>query len=608
MFLEKSKSQYIFKGVNMTNNKDSEKNRIRSRYKGVDRSVLECIPAAAREKFHEDTSVKRVAVYARVSTDDAKQTSSYELQRNHYHDMVKNHQGWTLVGIYADEGISGTSMQHRDSFNRMIADCKEGKIDLVVTKSISRFARNIVDCIATIRELAALPNRVGIYFETEAIFTLDNTTEMMLAVLSAAAQEESHTKSEIMNISIEQRFSRGIFLVPALLGYDKDENDSLVINQEEAETVKVCFYLYLGGYSGKEIAEILNKHERKTKLGNIKWTAHTVVAILKNERYCGDILSRKTFTPNYLDHKSRKNNRDRNQYWHRNHHEAIIPRVVFEAVNKLIVNYKCAKAGKQMPVIKVISQGSLLGFVPVDRLWYGFFLDDYVNASSSIKDSNFNIDRRRARRRARYPGYQIVRQQFFSLLEKPTLYFSDGKLSFSTNCLKRFRNVEYVELLFNPVENKIAIRPCTPSNPNAIKWGRFDKGRWLTTAKSCKGFSSPLFEKMAWEPGERYRISGQYINNAGQQLLVFNLNNHEKMVKIGRAKYKIAVPEDAQNCFGVNYCEYIEEQEHWKNKQDFYDVAETVTSMNGLTDDEIKAYKLQGLELITKWKEYKDHD
>ena len=206
------------------NSREEQKNKIRARYRGVDRSELEFIPAKQKEKLFEETGTKRVCAYCRVSTDDVNQTSSYELQKNHYEDMIKEHQGWELVGIYADEGISGTSLKHRDEFNRMIEDCKAGKIDLIVTKSVSRFARNIVDCIAKVRELANMIPQVGVFFETEHIYTLDNTSEMMLAVLSAAAQEESHTKSEIMNISIEQRFSRGIFLTPKLLGYDVDED------------------------------------------------------------------------------------------------------------------------------------------------------------------------------------------------------------------------------------------------------------------------------------------------------------------------------------------------------------------------------------------------
>jgi len=209
------------------NSREEQKNRIRERYKGVDRSELEFIPAKPKEKLFEDTTEKRVCAYCRVSTDDANQTSSYELQKNHYEDMIKEHAGWTLVGIYADEGISGTSLQHRDEFNRMIEDCKSGKIDLIVTKSVSRFARNIVDCIAKVRELANMVPRVGVFFETEHIYTLDNTSEMMLAVLSAAAQEESHTKSEIMNISIEQRFPGEFFLHPNCLDMIKMRMETL---------------------------------------------------------------------------------------------------------------------------------------------------------------------------------------------------------------------------------------------------------------------------------------------------------------------------------------------------------------------------------------------
>ena len=169
---------------------DSErKAKIRERYKGISRDELEVIPAIMPASFHEDTSDKRVAVYARVSTGDPNQTSSYELQKNHYQDMVSRHPGWHLVEIYADEGISGTSLQHRDDFIRMIADCEAGKIDLIVTKSVSRFARNVLDCIGQVRKLRALPNPVGVFFETENIYTLNNNSEMSLSFISTLAQE-----------------------------------------------------------------------------------------------------------------------------------------------------------------------------------------------------------------------------------------------------------------------------------------------------------------------------------------------------------------------------------------------------------------------------------
>ncbi|MBR3635576.1 MAG: recombinase family protein, partial [Lachnospiraceae bacterium] len=187
---------------------DLVKQRIRERYRGVNEDVLDVIPAAPQEDFYKSEVHKRVAVYARVSTDDPNQTSSYELQKNHYEDFVTRHSNWELVDIYADEGISGTSLQHRDSFIRMIDDCNAGKIDLIVTKSVSRFARNIIDCIGYVRQLKAANPPIGVFFETENIFTLDQNSEMSLSFIATLAQEESHTKSEIMNASIEMRFKR----------------------------------------------------------------------------------------------------------------------------------------------------------------------------------------------------------------------------------------------------------------------------------------------------------------------------------------------------------------------------------------------------------------
>ena len=238
-----------------------QKAKIRQRYKGIDKELLEVIPALPRSDFYDDTAAKRVGVYARVSTDDPHQTSSYELQKNHYQDLVNRHTGWILVEIYADEGISGTSLQHRDSFVRMIDDCKAGKIDLIITKSVARFARNVLDCIGYARALKAMNPQIGIFFETENIFTLNENSEMSLSFISTLAQEESHTKSEIMNSSIEMRFGRGIFLTPVLLGYDHDEDGNLVINEDEAKTVRLIFFM-----RSEEHTSELQSHSRISRM------------------------------------------------------------------------------------------------------------------------------------------------------------------------------------------------------------------------------------------------------------------------------------------------------------------------------------------------------
>lgn len=338
-------------------NKELRREKIRERYKGSNSELLEVIPGKKAADFYDDVE-RRVAVYVRVSTDNLQQTSSYELQKNYYEEKVSKNPNWTLVGIYADEGISGTSLLHREAFNRMIEDCKAGKIDMIITKSVSRFARNIVDCISIVRQLSSLKNPVGVRFETEGIFTLNDNTEMSLSFTATIAQEESHIKSSIMNSSIEMRFGRGIVLTPVLLGYDHDEDGKLTINEKEAKTVRLIFFMYLYGYSCQEIAKSLTELGRQTKKGNTTWNAGSVLEILRNERHCGEILTRKTYTPSYLDHKSKKNRGERAQHRWKGDHEPIISKDDFIAVQHLINNAKYGNKGI-LPELKVIPEGAL---------------------------------------------------------------------------------------------------------------------------------------------------------------------------------------------------------------------------------------------------------
>ena len=225
------------------NSGQDRKQKIRDKYKGTDASEIEIIPAKPTADFMESGGIRRVAAYVRVSTDNDEQTSSYELQKNYYTEYITGHPGWELVGIYADEGISGTSIAHRKGMLQMIEDCKAGKIDLIMTKSIARFARNIVDCLSVIDLLKNLEPPVGVQFEADNIYTLDNNGRMILTILASVAEEESHSKSVIMNWSIERRFRKGLFLTPELLGYDRDEDGDLIVNEDEAETVKAIYYL-----------------------------------------------------------------------------------------------------------------------------------------------------------------------------------------------------------------------------------------------------------------------------------------------------------------------------------------------------------------------------
>ena len=606
---------------------EERKQKIRERYKGVDKDELEVIPAREIVSLKEDTSYKRVAAYCRVSTDDPNQTSSYELQKNHYEEYIKEHPGWELVGIYADEGISGTSLAHREEFHRMLDDCNAGKIDLIITKSISRFARNTVDSISTVRQLAQLKRPVGVLFETENLFTLNQTSEMILTVLSAAAQEESHTKPEIMNISIEHRFSRGIFLTPELLGYDKDEDGNLVINEDEAETVKVIYYLYLNGFSISEIADLLTEYGRKTKLGNTEWNPGSIMKIIQNERHCGDVLARKTWTPSYLNHKSKKNNNDRNQYRQRDHHEAIVSREVFNAANQLQASKGYAAKNRPLPVLSVVDDGVLKGYVPVDKDWTGFSAEEYQEASESVYRENAQTERPAENgTRLNLSGYEIVRAQFFSTLSNPAMTISNGKMRFNTACLKKFGDEEYVELLLNTVERCIAIRPCSKDNPNAVRWGRLKDSRWSVSAISCRGLAKTLFDIMEWEEDTRYRFRGEYVGAGENKMLLFQLDEpemikteeitlppqepeqdgtEEEKEEIVIKKKMMVFPAAWADSFGRPItslaCMNMLEQEHYAGNWDILRPAKEVEDYNLVSSEELKALMQEAERIMEGW-------
>ena len=461
--------------------KEEPKKKIQSHCNETDEGKAEAITTRPKNKLLEEAGVKRVCAYCRVSTDDPKQTSSYELQKNHYEDMIKEHPGWELVGIFADEGISGTSLEHRESFNSMVAQCKEGKIDLIVTKSVSRFARNIVDCIRIVRELKSLTPPVGVFFEAEHIYTLEGTSEMILAVLSATAQEESRTKSEIMNISIEQRFSRGIFLLTNLLGFRRDEDGNLVINEDEADTVRLCFFLFLAGYSTTDIAAILTELRRPRMHGKTEWDNRTVLNILRNEKHCGDVLARKTFTPSYLDHKPRKNRQDKPQYREKDHHEAIVPREVFAAVGKMIDSHRYMRANCPLPLLQVIESGFLKGYVPVHLGWTGFGAEEYLQASGLFTQPEDDA------LSSRHPssGFKIARTQMFSTVHSPALRISNSVFKFTASCMQKFGDVEYVEVLSHATAKK---SPSVHAVPTIRPPCTGEIGK---TAAGCPGANRP---------------------------------------------------------------------------------------------------------------------
>ncbi len=279
---------------------------------------------------------KRVAAYARVSTDSAEQLSSYEAQVEFYTRYIKGNPGWEFVDVYTDEGISGTNIRKREGFNRMVNDALSGKIDLILTKSISRFARNTVDTLTTVRTLKA--HKVEVYFEKENIYTLDTKGEVMLTIMGSLAQEESRSISENVTWGKRRSMEEGKFSLAYkhFLGYEKGEDGLPRIVEHEAEIIREIYQLFLGGSTVRSIADHLTAQGIPTPAGKKKWSVSTIMSILQNEKYKGDALLQKTYTADFLTKKVKKNCGEVPQYYIENSHPAIIDTETFDLVQKEI--------------------------------------------------------------------------------------------------------------------------------------------------------------------------------------------------------------------------------------------------------------------------------
>ena len=301
----------------------NKQNEIRNAYEHS--AQVQCIPASIKKTTeHSEEDPLVVAPYCRVSTDNKDQLASYELQCQYYKEYVSKHPGWRLYDIYADEGISGTSVKKRTDFLRMIDDCKAGKIDMIIVKNIARFARNVVDCVATVRMLKALDKPVAVYFEDIAINTLTQTGELLMVVMAAIAQGESEAKSESVKWGFQKRFEKGLPKLADLYGYTRDKR-LLEIYEPEANVVRLIYQMFYDDKTIPEICYILNQQGIPSPRGG-QWTYSTVKTILTNEKYSGDVLMQKTVTVDIFSHRSIRNDGRANQFFIQGYHEAIIPR------------------------------------------------------------------------------------------------------------------------------------------------------------------------------------------------------------------------------------------------------------------------------------------
>ena len=521
---------------------EEAKQLIRDRQKGYRADEIVVIKAVEPITIRDTRTHLKVCAYCRVSTGNIEQTSSFELQNNYYKDYIEKHENWTNVGIYADEGISATSMKHRDGFKRMIEDARRGKIDLIVTKSVSRFARNVVDCIDTIRMLKSLTPPVRVYFESEGIDTADSSSDVMLNILAIFAQEESHKKSESLNWSVDNRYAVGNFLTPRLFGYKIDPNkpDRYIIIEEEAEVVRLVYSMYVTGFSPTEIAETMTKLNYISNIhGDRKWNSGVVNNIITNERRCGMIIARKTYTVDFTTHQKRKNVNQRNKYMLDDHHDGIVAKEIYEEALR-IKEMRRHRNYNIIPSLSVVKEGALKGFVPVSVKYAGFTYENYKFASdfafekdkdgNVIRDKIESIDKRKISS-FDLSGFEKVDSQLISRSGQPMCWFKQNQMYFNKACIDKMNKSNYVELLFEPTEKLLAIRSCLPNHEYAIKWVTTKDDKITPSTRSSSGISNILFKCMDWDPNDRYRMVGVRRTKDNKSVVLFDLNGAEKIHK-----------------------------------------------------------------------------
>ena len=429
----------------------------------------------------EQDPVKKVAAYCRVSTDEDAQATSFDLQVDHYTEFIGAHENWILAGIYADEGISGTQVKHREQFQKMIEDCEAGKIDMIITKSISRFARNTVDCLTTIRKLKALKNPVEIYFEKERLYSLDEKTDMVLSLMASIAQEESRSISANIRWAIRNRMKNGTQKIPtnALLGYDTDEDGNMVIISQEAEIVKTIYKSFVQGVHPILIATRLNGIGAKTVYGN-NWTADAVKNILKNEKYCGDVLMQKTITIDYLTHTSKVNEGEAEQYYIADHHDAIVTRELWDKAQELLNKQSWRRwkhRGQQRLIPRKI--GRLQGFVTISPDWRAVSVTRLVSASSK-----FPVDHPEERKGINSNEQNEEELQMADILEgfevveleesrgDSVMTLTQTNLKFNKATAVELGFPAYIRMLVNASSRLVAIEPCKETTKNAVPFSK----------------------------------------------------------------------------------------------------------------------------------------
>ena len=387
--IEKARHQNASKATRNEEEKRQIRETIAKNRRG-ERKVTVITPER-REYAYQDAAKVRVAAYCRVSTAEEAQVGSFEMPVQHFTSLIETNPQYEMVKIYTDEGISGTSKDKRKGFTEMIEDARAGKIDLILTKSISRFGRNIVDILTTLQELSNLPHPVAVNFESEGINTSDGKNKLIISILSALAELESQQKSIAIKEGIRYRMQEGLYKFPVhnTLGYYRDYSGRVKIETYEAEIVQYIYDSFLEGASFQEIADSLTKQGIHSPKGMDRWIPRTIANILRNEKYCGDVLYQKTYTKDYLTHRSVKN-RDVLTQWHwENDHPAIIKREDWNRVQEILRSgrgrvRKPLNAMKRRFTVALVKSGALRGYFLLDANWTKDEREQFIKIIESV--------------------------------------------------------------------------------------------------------------------------------------------------------------------------------------------------------------------------------
>ncbi len=540
--------------------KDETRNRIKNAYATVNENAV-FIPAKKRLNAKDNDGERMVAVYARVSTKSEEQVSSIVNQTEYYSKKIENNPNWTMAEIYADEGKSGTSIRKRKEFQRMLLDAQMQKMDLILCASVSRFARNVTDCIQQIEKLRTdnPKHPVEVFFETEQISTLDPDATLNLQIHAILADWESANKSRRMILSYDQRICTGQYPVADLLGFRHTKDGDLIMVEDEAVTVKAIFLSLMLGYSYAEVADFLTEYERKTLNGRTEWNASMVRAITMNERRWGDLDVRKNIVLDYKKGKVVSNDGIRDKAFVPNHHEGIVTPEIAKAVHALRYSGDRTYGVTDIGVIDI---GGLKGFVSFNPTFGGIDRVALLEISRSVYSE---VAYEHLEQEARiingeehsnvipmdFAGYHVANSALLIGRNTATLTISRHNLKFNKKCHEKMAGMTHVEFLYHPLLQAIIIRKC--NEDSGIEWVSAEGKK--CTSLSTEAFCKALYEQQDWIQNYSFRFRGVYRKRGEQELLIFYLD--EPQIVPGKAVKKAAeAVEEEQKHMPFRYIPY----------------------------------------------------